>query len=374
VNQTAVAVYALFFANGVGWASWASRLPALTDKLGLSEGSLGLALFGATIGLFVAATSTAFLVLRFGSRLVTVLAGFAMCLVLPLIGLAPSAVAFAAALVAYGLSNGSFDLASNARAVVVERAAGRAMMSGFHALFSAGAIVGAASAALLAAADVPIEVHLSALGVLLGLVVLVAGRALGDGELGREATGPALAWPGRALLGVAALAFCVLLAEGAVFDWSAVYLSTVAGATPAVAAMGLAVFQSAMMVGRLAGDRAADRVGAATLVRTGAVVGGIGFAGALLFPGVPTVLVGYFLLGLGIAASFPLAMSAAARNPRIATSIALGATTASGYTGFVLGPPLIGFVAEGTNLQIGLAVVVVCLVAAAALAPAVRRG
>jgi hypothetical protein len=369
----AIAVRAVFFANGVGWASWASRLPAITDKLGIGEGALGLALLGATAGLFVASAFTTVLVLRFGSQWVTVFAGVAMCGVLPLIGLAPAYVAFAAALVAYGLSNGAFDLASNAQGVIVERGAGRSLMSGFHAFFSGGAIVGAGSAALLAAGEVPVEAHLPAVGGLLAIVVLVASRGLIGHGAAEERAGPVLAWPGRALLGIAAFAFCVLLAEGAVFDWSAVYLSTVAAAPQAVAASSLAVFQAAMMVGRLAGDRTAARLGPSRLVRVGAVLGGIGLAVALLAPSVPTALGGYVLLGLGIAASFPLAMSAAAATRSVATPVALGATTAAGYTGFVVGPPLIGFIAEATNLQVGLGVVLACLAVAVILAPALRR-
>src|SRR5919106_4829594 len=114
-----LAVNAIFFANGIGWASWASRLPAITDKLSLSEGALGLSLLGATAGLFVASAVTTVLVLRFGSRSVTLIAGLAMCAVLPVIGLAPAPVVFAAALIAYGMSNGAFDLASNAQGVIV---------------------------------------------------------------------------------------------------------------------------------------------------------------------------------------------------------------------------------------------------------------
>jgi len=370
--RPAHAVDAVFFANGVGWASWASRLPAITEKLSLSEGALGLSLLGATAGLFVASAVTAFLVLHFGSRSITRVAGLAMCAVLPAIGMAPAPIVFAAALVAYGLSNGAFDLASNAQGVIVERDAGRPLMSGFHAFFSAGAIAGAGSAALVAAANVPVEIHLAAVGLLLAVVILAAGRVLLGHEKGDEEAGPVVAWPGRALLGIAALSFCVLLAEGAVFDWSAVYLNDVAGAPEAVAALGLAIFQAAMMTGRLAGDRAAARFGADVLVRGGAAAGGIGFAIALVAPSVPTAFLGYVLLGLGIAASFPLAMSAASRIRSVATPVALGATTAAGYTGFVVGPPLIGLIGEATSLRMGLGVVLACLAAAVLLASSLR--
>jgi fucose permease len=295
-----------------------------------------------------------------------------MCAVLPVIGLAPAPVVFAAALIAYGMSNGAFDLASNAQGVIVERAAGRSLMSGFHAFFSAGAITGAASAALISAAQVPVETHLPIVGGILAVVVVAARPGLLGHAAGDEQAGPVLAWPGRALLGIAALAFCVLLAEGAVFDWSAVYLNDVAGAPQAVAALGLAVFQAAMMIGRLAGDRVAARLGADVLVRGGAAVGGIGFATALAAPSVPAVFIGYVLLGLGLAASFPLAMSAASRIRSVATPVALGATTAAGYTGFVVGPPLIGLIGEGTSLRVGLGVVLACLAAAVILASSLR--
>lgn len=372
-RRTRWAVAAMFFVNGVGWASWASRLPAFRERLELSDGLLGLALLGATVGLFVSVILTSALVARFGSRLVTVGAGLAMMVVLPLIGWASTQVWFAAALVAYGVTNGALDLASNAQAVGVERHARRSMLAGIHAFFSAGAIVGAGTAALLAAAGVPVEIHLTATAVLSALVVIAVAPALSS-DPPSVSTGPAVALPRGPLLGLGALAFCVLLAEGAVFDWSAVYLSSVAGAGPAVAAVSLAVFQLTMTIGRLLGDRLAVTVGAVRLVRWGALAGIVGLGGAIVLPNVPSALIGFAILGLGLASAFPLTLSAAARTSRVPTPTALAATTASGYTGFMVGPPLIGFVAELTDLRVAMCVVIACLALAMLLSGRLRSG
>ena len=366
------AIGVAFLLNGIGWASWASRLPAISENLRISEGALGVALLAATAGLFASAVASDRLIHRFGSRRVTVGAGLVMAATLPAIGWSPGYPAFVAALLVFGLGNGAFDVASNAQAVGLERRGDRSILSGIHAFFSGGAIVGAASAALLVAGQVPVGIHLPAVGVVIGLtLLLVAGGLLQDE---RAPEPPArLALPRGPLLGFAALAFCVLLAEGAVFDWSAVYLTSVAAAPAALAAAGLAIFQAAMLVGRTVGDRLADRFRADRLVRWGTLLGVGGMLLAILLPAPITTLLGYVVLGLGIAASFPLTLSAAARTPGVPAPTAIASTTAAGYVGFVVGPPLIGLVAELSGLRIGLGVVVVVLVAATLLAGRLRR-
>jgi len=367
-----LAIYVLFFANGAGSASWASRLPEIRVRLDLGEGALGLALLGATVGLFLATALTSLLVVRFGSRALSILAGLAMSATLPIIGWAPSFLPLAAALVAYGMTNGALDLASNVQAVGVERRAGRSMLTGFHALFSGGALVGAGGAALAASGAVPVDVHLTAVAILLALAFAVVAPSLSNDrvEATKQAatpTRPSFSVLSRPLVGLGILAFCVLLAEGAIFDWSAVYLSTV-GATPAIAAIGLATFQGAMMMGRLSGDALAGRIGPAMLVRGGALLAAAGLTLSLVIPDVPIVLIGLAVMGLGIASAFPLLLSAAARTRGVVSPTALGAITAAGYTGFLAGPPLIGFIAEPTDLRFGLAVVLACLLIAVFLA------
>lgn len=281
-----LAIGVVFLLNGIGWASWASRLPAIRENLSIGEGGLGLALLAATAGLFVSAAASDRLIHRFGSRRVTVGAAVVMAATLPAIGWAPGYPTFVVALLLFGLGNGALDVASNAQAVALQRQGSRSILSGVHAAFSGGAIVGAGSAALLAAAGVPVGPHLTIVGIVIGLAALgVGGGLIADSE--RTEPPKALALPRGPMLGFAALAFCVLLAEGAVFDWSAVYLSTVADAAPALAAVGLGIFQAAMLVGRLVGDRLADRLRPYRLVRWGTLLGASGMVLATVVPGPP---------------------------------------------------------------------------------------
>jgi MFS family permease len=364
------AVSSMFLVNGVGWASWAARLPAIQERLAIGEGAVGAALLGATLGLFASVVVTSVLVERFGSRRVTIASGATMIAALPLIGWAPSFPALAAALVIYGAANGAFDLAANSQAVTVERTYGRPMMSSFHALFSAGALVGAGIAALVATNGVPVDLHLIGIAALLLTLLAVASLALvphpGHGEVVGVRT--SLVGVARPLLGLGVISFCVLLAEGSVTDWSAIYLSSVVGAGPGLAAAGLIVFSLTMMLGRLFGDRLTLRLGPAPIVRGGAAVAATGLALPLLVPTVAMSLTGFALVGLGLSIIFPVVLSAAGRVPSVRPATGLAGTTATGYVGFIAGPPIIGFVAEASSLRLALGLVLACIGVAGLLA------
>lgn len=206
-------------------------------------------------------------------------------------------------------------------------------------------------------------------------MVLVARPALLGPGHDAGAGAPLLARPTRALAGLGALAFCVLLAEGAMFDWSAVYLAGTLAAGPAVAAAGLAVFQGAMGTGRLAGDRLAQRLGPGVLAGAGAVLAAAGLAAVAVAPTPGVALAGLAVGGLGLASVFPLALrTAAARAPAGEAAVALAAVSTTGYLGFMVGPPLIGGLAELGGLRTALGVVVaLCVVAAVLSQVTVRR-
>jgi MFS family permease len=358
-----LAVAAVFFVNGAGFASWAVRLPALQERHSLGEGALGAALLGAAAGLFVALPASSVLVARHGSRRVTIVAGFSYVVAVPLLALAPSFPAFAAALVVVGFTNGSLDLGMNAQAVLVERRYRRSIMSSFHGLFSAGGIAGAAVGGLAAGLGVGLEPHLVGTGVLLGLVLAVAASVLpADPAAGRASNEgkPVLVLPRGPLLGLGGVAFTVLMAEGAMNDWSAVYLRTVVDAGAGTAAIGFAAFSGAMTVGRLSGDRLIMLLGPTNVVRLGGALASAGLAMALLAPGPGLAVSGFGLVGLGLAATFPIALSSAGRTPGVRSASALAATSTAGYTGFLVGPALIGFIAELTSLRVALGIVLAC--------------
>jgi MFS family permease len=358
-----VAVAAVFFLNGAAFAAWAVRLPDLQERHGLGEGALGMALLGAAAGLFMGLLAASALTARHGSRRVTVAAALAYLAAVPLLALAPGPVTLAGALVAVGFTNGSLDLAMNAQAVVVERRYGRSIMSSFHGFFSGGGIAGAAAGGLAATGGVALLPHLLATALVLGAVLAAATRALPAESAqarAREAGKPVLVLPRGPLLALGALAFCVLMAEGAINDWSAVYLRTILDAGPGTAALGFALFAAAMTAGRLSGDRLVTWLGPTRVVRLGGGLASLGMLTAVLAPGPALALAGFGLVGLGLAAIFPVVLAAAGRTPGVRPASALAAASTAGYLGFLTGPPLIGLLAELTGLRGGLGVVVAC--------------
>jgi hypothetical protein len=308
---------------------------------------------------------------RTGSRPL-VLAGAAGYLAaLPLAGLAPGAGAFAAAFALVAAANGALDVSMNAQGVAVQRGHDRRVFASFHAAFSFGALAGAGAGALAVLAGLDPAAHLAAAAVLLAGVLVAARGGLLPAAADARADGPVFARPSPALAGLGLLAFCALLSEGAVTDWSAILLDRDTAAGPAVAALGLAAFQLTMGAGRLAADPLADRFGPRAVVRAGGVLAAAGLALALAGGTIATGLAGFALTGAGLAGAFPLTLAAAGHHPPAAPSLAAVSTT--GYAGFIVGPALIGLPADRIGLASALGGVVVLCLAVSALAGATGR-
>ncbi|MGH2763649.1 MAG: MFS transporter, partial [Thermoleophilaceae bacterium] len=255
-----LAVTAIFFLNGAAFASWYARLSAIQDDLGLGPGLVGLALLGAPLGLLVAQPAVGGVIARRGSRPLLLLAPLIMLtVVLPAV-----AVSFATlllAVVVVGAANGALDIAMNAQGVAVERATRTRLFTSLHAAFSFGALAGAAGAGALASTGLDPLPHLAIVAVLAALVAAALRPALLRDEGSADAAAARFARPTRRLAALGTIAFCALLAEGAVFDWSSIYLAEQADAGAGLAPLGLAAFSLTMGVGRLAGDALAERLG-----------------------------------------------------------------------------------------------------------------
>jgi predicted MFS family arabinose efflux permease len=287
--------------------------------------------------------------------------------------LAPTGEAFALGLFALGAANGALDLAMNVEGAEVERRYGRPVMSSLHAAFSFGALAGASAGALVAAAGAPPAPHLVAVAAAAVVAVAAATRHLLPVQAQALREGPLLARPSKRLAALGALAFCVLLAEGSVADWSAVYLHESIGSSEAVAAAGLAGFSLTMAIGRLAGDRLTMVFGSSALAGGGALLAAVGLGAGLAAQEPAATIAGFMAMGAGLAATFPIVVTAAANRPEAASGAALAAVTTTGYSGFMVGPPVIGLVAELTSLRAALLLPVALCLVAAALAPAVSR-
>jgi MFS family permease len=364
LRTTRAAVLAVFFTNGVVIGTWVVRIPAIKERLDLGEGLLGVALLGAAVGALVAMPVVGALVSRFGSRRIVGVSALALSVVLFTPGLAPSLPLLMLAVVLLGAANGGLDVAMNAQAVAVERGYGRPIMSSFHAAWSFGGLGGAALGGLLASRGIGPLPHFAAVAILAAIAFVVAyGALLPSGADASEEGTPAFARPTRALLGLGIISFCVLLGEGAMGDWSAVYLDDTLRTGPGFAAAGYAAFSLSMAFGRLFGDRFTELLGPATLVRT---------CGAALAAAQPLVaFLGFACAGAGFSIVFPTALSAAGRTGG-PTGPALAAVTTAAYTGFLVGPPFIGFLAELTGLGYALYLVVALSTAVIILAGAVN--
>jgi MFS family permease len=366
------AVLAVFFTNGVVIGTWVVRIPAIKERLGLGEGMLGVVLLGAAVGALVAMPVVGALVSRFGSRRIVGVSALALSVVLLTPGLATSLPLLVLAVVLLGAANGGLDVAMNAQAVAVERGYGRPIMSSFHAAWSFGGLGGAALGGLLASRGIGPLPHFSAVAVMAAISFAVAyGALLPSGADASEEGTPAFVRPTRALLGLGIISFCVLLGEGAMGDWSAVYLDGTLRTGPGFAAAGYAAFSLSMAFGRLFGDRFTELLGPATLVRVCGAIAAVGLGVALAAAQPLVALAGFACAGAGFSIVFPLALSAAGRTAG-PTGPALAAVTTAAYTGFLVGPPFIGFLAELTGLGYALYLVVVLSTAVIILAGAVN--
>jgi MFS family permease len=337
-----------------------ARLPAIQAHLELRPGALGLALLGAPVGLLLAQPLVGAAIAARGSRPVIALAPL-LLLVAVLPALAVDLATLLLAVLLVGAGNGALDIAMNAQGLAVEQAAGRRLFASLHAAFSFGALAGAAAAAGTATAGLPVAAHLLLAAGAGTLVARAAMRHLPASPA--RTTAARFARPSRSLALLGAIAFCALLAEGAMFDWSSVYLALELHAGDGVAALGLAAFSVTMGAGRLVADGLAGRLGVPGVARAGALLAAAGLATALAATGPALAAAGLAVMGLGLSALFPLTLQATGRQA--APGPALAAVSTLGYAGFLTGPPTIGLLAEATSLRAALLpVCALCLLAA----------
>ena len=361
LSSPRAAVSAAFLIHATVSGTWAPRLPAIKESLGLSDGELGTALVGLAIGLVVGTRLAGAPVDRFGSRPV-MRVGFpllAATLVLP--GLADSLVTLLLSLFVLGLASGALDVAMNAQGIEVERHLGRPILSGLHGLWSVGLGIGAGLAALAAAIGVdPLEhfavvaaVLVAASFAFLGGLLPAATPEPGESE---EQHVPVRWTLVLVLLGV--IAFCSFVGEGAAADWSAVYMTQELGTSQALGALAFAAFAVTMATARFVVDPLRSRLGNVVLVRGGSLIAAAGLGGALLVHEPAAGIAGFALLGLGLAPVVPIAFSAAGELDPRATGRLVGRVATTGYVGSVAGPIMIGWLAEATSLRLSLGLVV----------------
>ncbi|WP_027136026.1 MFS transporter [Geminicoccus roseus] len=353
-----------FFVAGFAMAAWAPLVPFAQERTGLGEGALGLLLLGLGGGSILAMPIAGAMAARFGCRLVLLLATALICLTLPLLATISSFPLLMATLFAFGAGVGGLDCVINIQAVIVERASGRAMMSGFHGLFSVGGILGAGGVSLLLTLGAsPLAAILAVVAVILAATITATPHLL---RYGGSGDGPPFAIPHGVVLFIGILCFITFLTEGAVLDWSAVFLTSVSGVEPSHAGLGYAVFALTMTVGRLLGDSIVRRLGGKLVITLGGLLAASGLAVATLVPAWEAALAGWALVGAGCSNIVPVLYSAVGRQDVMPEHVAVPAITTLGYAGILAGPAAIGLVAHVVSLPAAFLAIAVLLLGVAA--------
>lgn len=368
------AVAAMFVLNGALLGIWASRIPAVAEIHALGHSLLGLLLLMLAAGAIAAFPVAGRVADRYGAAAMTRLIAILYVVALLVLAIAPTTPLLAVALFIFGATHGAMDVTMNTWAGEAERKIGRPVMSSFHAMFSVGLGLGAATGDLAVRHDLGIPAHFACAALPIAIVTLWLARI--DWTMAQQepqTDGPLFAFPKGALALVGVVAFCSSLGEGAMIDWAAVFLVSVAGADEASAAIGLSVFALAMAVTRFLGDAVVARIGPVAAARCAGAVAATGVASAILTGTFPGAILGFALMGVGYAVVVPLAFSRAANDPGQSPGRAIASVATLGYGGLLLGPPVIGFIADATSLRIAFGVLFCLAVTIVGLAGSLRR-
>ncbi|WP_211467220.1 MFS transporter [Collimonas silvisoli] len=358
----------LFLLLGVIYASWVSRIPALRDNLQLDPASLSLFLLGGGIGAVASFPLAAWLIGHYGARRASWYAGLLLLITMPCLALAPTLPLLMLAMLCLGACSSCFNVAINALGAEAEKIAGRSIMSQLHAWFCVGTLSGALLGSAIAGMGVRPLLHFSLIAVCAAIPMRRCYRALPNDRPQYIAGKKHFAMPHGPLIALGVVAFGGAIVEGSVADWSGVYMKDLLFASDGVAPLAFALFAGMMLLTRMIGDKLKESFGARRVVAGGALTAGLGMLIALLASQIPLAIAGFALTGVGVATIFPFIFSAAGRHG----PTALAGVTTMGYTGGLIGPPVIGFLAHGFGLPAALSLVGVLCIAVALAAVRAR--
>jgi len=370
IGRQLITIRLVYFMAGIGISAWAIAVPFAKIRFHLGDGTLGLILMASGTGGVIAMPFTGPLIARFGSRLVLCGGGIIFCATLPLLSMAPSPLLLTILLFIFGAAFGAIDVAMNAQAVVIEARSGRLLMSGFHALYSLGSLTIALCTSLLLRIGFS-SVTCSVIFDVMAFAILTQIPHLLPRRDDLPADGPAFALPNRATIILGLCCLACFLTEGAVTDWSTIFLRFTRAAPIADATLGYAGFSVMMVVARLTGDRIAMRAGKAWVMRAGALIAAAGLLVCILIHNTAIDVAGFAMVGIGTGNIAPLLFGAAARVPGMQANHSVPAVVSLGYIGFLSGPVVIGLVAHASSLSASFGLVGVMMFALSFAARAV---
>ena len=359
LSKRRTALGAMFFFVGLCFASWAARIPDIQAKFNLSEGELGTMLLFLPLGSLIGLPLAGWAVHQYGSRTVIMIGGFCYALTLPLIGLSPSIVLLIPVLITYGLLGNVMNISLNTQALDLEDQIGKSILASFHGLWSTAGFVGAGLGAGMIFLGFAPELHYAIVSVISVFIILSAQKFIVKDRKISEGGGLVLKKPDALLLRIGLIAFLGMMCEGCMFDWSGVYFKKVVLADPSLIALGYVAFMGSMASGRFITDKIAARFTKVAVIQISGVLIFIGLALSVAFPSIVTATIGFLLVGFGIASIIPLSYSIAGRSKLYSPSVALALVSTISFFGFLLGPPLIGFIAELFDLKTSFALIAI---------------
>ncbi len=355
IHRIAVSVF--FFIAGLTVATWASRIPDIKNKLHLNEAALGGVLFALPVGQLISLPLSGWLIPRFGSRQLVIAAAMFFPLTLILLAIAATAWQLVIVLFFFGVWANLINIAMNTQAVSVENLYGKSIMASFHGLWSLAGFSGAAIANFFVSAELSPLIHFSIICVLTGLLVFIFYKYTLPEDVDKKTSQPLFVKPDKTVLLLGLIAFCCMVCEGAMADWSGVYFQKVVASPAAFTTLGYVAFMGTMATGRFLGDGLVTKFGIKRILQTSGVLIAAGLMTVVLFPYLFTAIAGCLLVGFGVSCVVPIVYALAGKSADMSAGLALAAVSTIGFLGFLIGPPLIGFIAQAASLRWSFSVI-----------------
>lgn len=346
-----IATSIFFFIAGLTFSTWASRIPAIQAKLELSDAGLGAVLFALPAGLMTSLPVSGWLVSRFGSRPMVIVGSVFYPLILLLLASSTSVLQLVLSLFSFGIMGNLINIAMNTQAVGVETLYGRSVMASFHGLWSLAGFTGAVVGTFFVSRGLPPIIHFSIVSGVCVLLVILSYKFTLPHDIGHRQRQKAFVKPDKKILLLGMIAFCCLVNEGAMSDWSGVYFKNIVKAPASLITLGYVAFTSTMAFGRFVGDSLVTKFGIKRMLQISGSVITSGLLLAVIFPYLPTATAGFFLVGFGVSSVVPIVYGLAGKSTTMSAGAALAAVSTIGFLGFLIGPPLIGFIAQAISLR-----------------------
>ncbi len=340
----------MFFLAGITFASWASRIAGIQQKLGLSDTALGGILFTLPVGLMLSLPFSGYTITKIGSRKLLLIALPLYAIALTSLGFSNTVFELIIGLFFFGFTSNAVNIAVNTQAVATEKLYGKPILASFHGLWSLAGFTGAAIGTLMIGKGIEPSVHFSIIMVLVIIGVALTFRYLKD-DTGTVQSGPVFVMPDSSLMKLGVIAFCSMICEGTMFDWSVIYFKKVVHAENAWIAAGYTAFMATMATGRFIADWFSGRFGLKKTLQLSGSLTATGLMIAVIFPQLLPAIGGFLLVGFGVSSVVPLVYSAAGKSKTMSPGVALAAVSTIGFVGFLIGPPMIGFIAGAFSLR-----------------------